>query len=136
MGSWLLYGLGAETENLPGYVVLTSVGGGQNQPIAARQWHSGFLPSRFQGVPFHSKGDPVLYVSNPNGVTRKDQRAVVDSVNALNGIHNNQVNDPEISARIAQYELAFKMQASVPGLMDVSNEPQHVLDMYLSLIHI
>ena len=130
MGSWLLYGLGAETENLPGYVVLTSVGGGQNQPIAARQWHSGFLPSRFQGVPFHSKGDPVLYVSNPNGVTRKDQRAVVDSVNALNGIHNNQVNDPEISARIAQYELAFKMQASVPGLMDVSNEPQHVLDMY------
>ena len=130
MGSWLLYGLGAETENLPGYVVLTSVGGGQNQPIAARQWHSGFLPSRFQGVPFHSKGDPVLYVSNPNGVTRKDQRAVVDSVNALNGIHNEQVNDPEISARIAQYELAFKMQASVPGLMDVSNEPQHVLDMY------
>ena len=130
MGSWLLYGLGAETDNLPGYVVLTSVGGGQNQPIAARQWHSGFLPSRFQGVPFHSKGDPVLYVSNPNGVTRKDQRAVVDSVNALNGIHNEQVNDPEISARIAQYELAFKMQASVPGLMDVSNEPQHVLDMY------
>ena len=130
MGSWLLYGLGAETENLPGYVVLTSVGGGQNQPIAARQWHSGFLPSRFQGVPFHSKGDPVLYVSNPNGVTRKDQRAVVDSVNALNGIHNEQVNDPVISARIALYELAFKMQASVPGLMDVSNEPQHVLDMY------
>ena len=71
-----------------------------------------------------------LYVSNPNGVTRKDQRAVVDSVNALNGIHNEQDNDPEISARIAQYELAFKMQASVPGLMDVSNEPQHVLDMY------
>ena len=130
MGSWLLYGLGAETENLPGYVVLTSVGGGQNQPIAARQWHSGFLPSRFQGVPFHSKGDPVLYVSNPNGVNRQDQRAVVDSVNALNGIHNDQVADPEISARIAQYELAFKMQASVPGLMDVSKEPQHVLDMY------
>ncbi|MAB59565.1 MAG: sulfatase [Verrucomicrobiales bacterium] len=130
MGSWLLYGLGAETENLPGYVVLTSVGGGQNQPIAARQWHSGFLPSRFQGVPFHSKGDPVLYVSNPKGVNRQDQRTVVDSVNALNSIHNDQVADPEISARIAQYELAFKMQASVPGLMDVSKEPQHVLDMY------
>ena len=130
MGSWINYGLGSECDNLPGFVVLTSVGGGQSQPIAARQWHSGFLPSRFQGVPFHSKGDPVLYVSNPNGVTRKDQRAVVDSVNALNGIHNEQVNDPEISARIAQYELAFKMQASVPGLMDVSNEPQHVLDMY------
>ena len=130
MGSWLLYGLGAETENLPGYVVLTSVGGGQNQPIAARQWHSGFLPSRFQGVPFHSKGDPVLYVTNPKGVNRQDQRTVVDSVNALNSIHNDQVADPEISARIAQYELAFKMQASVPGLMDVSKEPQHVLDMY------
>ena len=130
MGSWLLYGLGAETENLPGYVVLTSVGGGQNQPIAARQWHSGFLPSRFQGVPFHSKGDPVLYVTNPKGVTREDQQSVVNSVNALNGIHNDQVDDPEISARIAQYELAFKMQASVPGLMDVSKEPQRILDLY------
>jgi len=130
MGSWLLYGLGAETENLPGYVVLTSVGGGQNQPIAARQWHSGFLPSRFQGVPFHSKGDPVLYVTSPKGVTREDQQSVVNSVNALNGIHNDQVDDPEISARIAQYELAFKMQASVPGLMDVSKEPQRILDLY------
>ena len=130
MGSWLLYGLGAETENLPGYVVLTSVGGGQNQPIAARQWHSGFLPSRFQGVPFHAKGDPVLYVTNPKGVTREDQQSVVNSVNALNGIHNDQVDDPEISARIAQYELAFKMQASVPGLMDVSKEPQRILDLY------
>ncbi len=130
MGSWLLYGLGAETENLPGYVVLTSVGGGQNQPIAARQWHSGFLPSRFQGVPFHSKGDPVLYVTNPKGVSKDDQRALVNTVNALNGIHNQQAEDPEIAARIAQYEMAFKMQASVPGLMDVSDEPQHILDLY------
>ncbi len=130
MGSWLLYGLGAETDDLPGYVVLTSVGGGQNQPIAARQWHSGFLPSRFQGVPFHSKGDPVLYVGNPKGVSRDDQRQVVDTVNALNHIHDSQVDDPEIAARISQYEMAFKMQASVPGLMDVSGEPQHVLDLY------
>ena len=130
MGSWLLYGLGAETENLPGYVVLTSVGGGQNQPIAARQWHRGFLPSRFQGVPFHSKGDPVLYVTNPKGVSKDDQRALVNTVNALNGIHNQQAEDPEIAARIAQYEMAFKMQASVPGLMDVSDEPQHILDLY------
>jgi hypothetical protein len=130
MGSWLLYGLGAETEDLPGYVVLTSVGGGQNQPIAARQWHSGFLPSRFQGVPFHSKGDPVLYVTNPKGVNTDDQRAVVNTVNALNGIHQQKAEDPEIAARIAQYEMAFKMQASVPGLMDVSGEPQHVLDLY------
>ncbi len=130
MGSWLLYGLGAEAEDLPGYVVLTSVGGGQNQPIAARQWHSGFLPSRFQGVPFHAKGDPVLYVTNPKGVSTDDQRSVVNTVNALNGIHNKTADDPEIAARIAQYEMAFKMQASVPGLMDVSKEPQHVLDLY------
>ncbi len=130
MGSWLLYGLGAETDDLPGYVVLDSVGGGQNQPIAARQWHSGFLPSRFQGVPFHSKGDPVLYVGNPKGVTRADQRSLVDTVNALNEVHDEDVDDPEISARVAQYEMAFKMQASVPGLMDVSKEPKHVLEMY------
>ena len=130
MGSWLLYGLGAEADDLPGYVVLTSVGGGQSQPIAARQWHSGFLPSRFQGVPFHSKGDPVLYVGNPDGVTRDDQKSVVDTVNALNRLHDNEVDDPEISARISQYEMAFRMQASVPGLMDVANEPRHILDLY------
>ncbi len=130
MGSWLLYGLGAETDELPGYVVLTSVGGGQNQPIAARQWHSGFLPSRFQGVPFHSKGDPVLYVGNPKGVSRESQRGVVDAVNTLNGMHGELTGDPEVAARVAQYEMAFKMQASVPGLMDVAGEPQHVLDLY------
>ncbi|MFP6865825.1 MAG: DUF1501 domain-containing protein, partial [Roseibacillus sp.] len=130
MGSWLLYGLGAEANDLPGYVVLTSVGGGQSQPIAARQWHSGFLPSRFQGVPFHAKGDPVLYVGNPKGVSSADQRSVVDSVNALNKIHDREVDDPEIAARIAQYEMAFKMQTSVPGLMDVSKEPKHVLESY------
>ncbi|MFP6880383.1 MAG: DUF1501 domain-containing protein [Roseibacillus sp.] len=130
MGSWLLYGLGAEANDLPGYVVLTSVGGGQSQPIAARQWHSGFLPSRFQGVPFHAKGDPVLYVGNPKGVSSADQRSVVDSVNTLNKIHDREVDDPEIAARIAQYEMAFKMQTSVPGLMDVSKEPKHVLESY------
>ena len=130
MGSWVLYGLGAETNNLPGFVVLTSVGGGQNQPIASRQWHSGFLPSKYQGVHFHSKGDPVLYLSNPNGVTNKDQRSVIDSVNQLNRIGNHTLRDPEISTKISQYEMAFRMQASVPDLMDVSNEPKHVLDMY------
>ncbi len=130
MGSWLLYGLGASTDELPGFVVLTSVGGGQSQPIAARQWHSGFLPSRFQGVPFHSKGDPVLYVSNPKGVQRQDQRQLVDTVNALNRMHDTHVGDPEVAARIAQYEMAFKMQTSVPGLMDVHDEPQHILDLY------
>ena len=129
MGSWVLYGLGADTNNLPGFVVLTSVGGGQNQPIASRQWHSGFLPSKYQGVHFHSKGDPVLYLSNPNGVTNKDQRSVIDSVNQLNQIGNRKLRDPEISTKISQYEMAFRMQSSVPDLMDVSKEPKHILDM-------
>ena len=130
MGSWLLYGLGAETENLPGYVVLTSVGGGQNQPIAARQWHSGFLPSRFQGVRFRSQGDPVLYVNNPSGVNRKQQGSIVKTIQGLNQIAYKEFFDPEIETRIAQYEMAFRMQASVPELMDTTNEPKHILDLY------
>lgn len=130
MGSWLMYGLGAETEQLPGFVVLTSVGGGQNQPIAARQWHSGFLPSRFQGVQFHSKGDPVLYVRNPAGVTPGRQRDVVDAVQELNALRDEVVDDPEIATRIAQYEMAFRMQTSVPALMDFSDENEETLDLY------
>lgn len=130
MGSWINYGLGSVSKNLPGFVVLTSVGGGQSQPIAARQWHSGFLPSRFQGVQFHSKGDPVLYVSNPKGVGRYDQRAVVDAVNSLNRIRNRVVADPEIDTKITQYEMAFRMQASVPELVDLRDEPKEVLEMY------
>lgn len=130
MGSWIQYGLGSEAEDLPGFVVLTSVGGGQSQPIASRQWHSGFLPSRFQGVQFHSTGDPVLYVGNPKGVSRDDQRRVVDAVNALNRARNELVEDPEIATKITQYEMAFQMQASVPELNDISKEPQHILDLY------
>jgi hypothetical protein len=131
MGSWLVYGLGSESESLPGFVVLTSSGkAGQAQPISARQWHSGFLPSRFQGVQFRTKGDPVLYVTNPQGVNSERQRDVVDTVQALNRLHRNVDDDPEINTRISQYEMAFRMQTSVPGLMDVSNEPQKVLDMY------
>ena len=131
MGSWLLYGLGAETEDLPGFVVLVSQGrGGQMQPIAARQWHSGFLPGRFQGVKFQAKGDPVLYIKNPPGVTPANQRELVDVVNRLNRLEHDAVQDPEILTRIDQYEMAFRMQAAVPGLMDVSNEPAHVLDLY------
>jgi len=130
MGSWIQYGLGSESENLPGFVVLTSVGGSQSQPIASRQWHSGFLPSKYQGVHFHSKGDPVLYVGNPPGVGREDQSKVIDAVNGLNRIRNGWVDNPEIATGIAQYELAFKMQASVPELVDLSDEPQNVLDMY------
>lgn len=130
MGSWLLYGLGSETENLPGYVVLTSVGGGQSQPIASRQWHSGFLPSKFQGVEFRSQGEPVLYVKNPAGVDHQRQRELVTAVEKLNRIGLENDYDPEIKTRIAQYELAFKMQTSVPELADISDEPKHVLDLY------
>lgn len=130
MGSWVLYGLGSASQDLPGFVVLTSSGGGQDQPIASRHWHSGFLPGRYQGVHFHSKGDPVLYVSNPRGVNRDDQRTVVDSVNALNQLRNDAVNDPAIATKITQYELAFKMQTSVPELMDLEGEPQHIRELY------
>jgi hypothetical protein len=131
MGSWLVYGLGALSEDLPGFVVLTSSGkAGQAQPISARQWHSGFLPSRFQGVHFRGKGDPVLYVSRPRGVDRDRQRDVVDAVQALNRMQADLVDDPEIETRVQQYEMAFRMQTSVPGLMDVSKEPKMVLDLY------
>jgi len=130
MGSWVLYGLGSECDNLPGFVVLVSSGGGQDQPIASRQWHSGFLPSKFQGVMFHSQGDPVYYVNKPNGVTTDSQKAVIDTVTSLDGILDRSVHDSEIATRISQYEMAFRMQSSVPGLMDISKEPQSVLDMY------
>src|SRR5690606_17510737 len=122
MGSWIQYGLGSVSDNLPGFVVLTSLGkGGQAQPIAARQWHSGFLPSRYQGVEFRSTGDPVLYVNNPAGVSAARQRDVLDAVNRMNQLQQQSLADPEIATRIAQYELAFKMQTSVPGLMDVAD---------------
>jgi len=130
MGAWINYGLGSETENLPGFVVMTSVGGRNPQPIASRQWSAGFLPSRFQGVEFNSTGDPVHYVSNPGGITRKGQRNVVTAVQDLDRYRNQKVNNPEIATRIAAYEMAFRMQASVPELVDVSGEPQHILDMY------
>lgn len=131
MGSWVVYGLGSEAESLPGFVVLTSLGkGGQNQPIAARQWASGFLPSRFQGVHLRGKGDPVLYLGAPAGVSREQQGDVVQAVNALNAQHDAIVDDPEIATRIAQYEMAFQMQVSVPELMDTGQEPQHIFDLY------
>ncbi len=130
IGSWLLYGLGNESENLPGFVVLTSQGGRNPQPLASRMWHSGFLPSKFQGVPFQSTGEPVHYVNNPPGVTGSRQRDVVDSVQALNSIRDEVVEDAEISSRISQYEMAFRMQTSVPDLLDIKDEPQHILDLY------
>ncbi|MBA3313978.1 MAG: DUF1501 domain-containing protein [Planctomycetaceae bacterium] len=131
MGSWLLYGLGADTQDLPGFVVLTSAGrGGQMQPIAARQWSAGFLPSRFQGVKLNSLGDAVLHIGNPPGLRNEDQKSTVDTVNALNRLRHDQAHDPEVLTRIAQYEMAFRMQASVPELVDMADEPKHVLDSY------
>ena len=131
MGAWINYGLGSESENLPGFVVLVSTGVGRSpQPIAARQWGSGFLPGRHQGVQFRSRGDAVLYLANPPGVTPEGQQADVDAIRSLNrrlALHN---DDPEIESRIAQYEMAFRMQASVPGLMDISDEGDRTLAMY------
>lgn len=131
MGSWLWYGLGTTNENLPGFVVLISTGkSGQQQPIAARQWHSGFLPSRYQGVQLRSQGDPVLYLSNPAGVNGSRQADVISAINQLNRIEQTRIDDPEIATRISQYEMAFRMQTSVPDLMDLSSEGQAVLDLY------
>jgi hypothetical protein len=130
MGSWLLYGLGAETEDLPGFIVLTSAGKYGLQPISARQWSSGVLPSRFQGIQFQSRGDAVHYVGNPEGVCQSTQRQIVEEVKRLNGLLAEEQYDPEIATRIAQYEMAFKMQTSVPELTDLRREPQDVLDLY------
>ena len=130
MGSWVLYGLGAETDNLPGFVVLTSRGKTGLQPISARQWSSGFLPSKFQGILFESKGDAVHYVGNPDGVCQSTQRQVVEEVNRLNGLLAEERLDPEIQTRISQYELAFRMQSSVPDLTDFHSESKSILEMY------
>jgi hypothetical protein len=130
MGSWLTYGLGAETQDLPGFIVLTSAGKYGLQPISARQWSSGVLPSRFQGIQFQSRGDAVHYIGNPEGVCQSTQRQVVDEIQRLNGFLAEEQNDPEIATRIAQYELAFKMQSSVPDLVDFKNEPKEMLDLY------
>jgi hypothetical protein len=131
MGAWVTYGLGSESEDLPGFVVLLSTGPGRSpQPIAARQWSSGFLPSRHQGVPIRSKGDPVLYLGNPPGVTRERQEADVAAINVLNRRHEVLVGDPEVATRITQYEMAFRMQASVPELVDTSGETAATLSLY------
>jgi hypothetical protein len=131
MGAWLQYGLGAETDSLPGFVVLVSQGRGAGaQPVSARQWASGFLPGRYQGVQLQSKGDAVHYVGNPEGVCQSTQRQIVEEIRRLNGMLAANNPDPEIHTRIAQYELAFRMQSSVPELTDMAKEPQHVLEMY------
>jgi hypothetical protein len=131
MGSWVFYGLGSDAKDLPGFVVLLSAGrGGQMQPIAARQWSAGLLPSKYQGVKLNSIGDPVLYIHNPRGVNAKIQRESIDAINRLNRLEDAALHDPEIETRISQYEMAFKMQSSVPGLMDMSKEPKSVLEAY------
>src|SRR5436190_9064626 len=130
MGSWMLYGLGAETDNPPGFVVLTSAGRIGLQPVSARQWSSGFLPSKFQGIQFQSKGDAVHYIGNPEGVCQSTQRQVIEEVQRLNGMLEEDRVDPEIATRIAQYEMAFKMQTSVPELADFKSEPKHILEQY------
>lgn len=132
IGSWLSYGLGSENRDLPAYIVLTSIGTGrpEDQPVYDRLWGSGFLPNQHAGVKFRNAGDRVPYIADPAGVDRKDRRAMLDDVAALNQAHAGCVHDPEIDARISQYEMAFRMQASVPELLDISGEPQHILDMY------
>jgi hypothetical protein len=131
MGSWINYGLGSECADLPGFVVLTSRAGTRSpQPISSRQWSNGFLPGKFQGVQFYSTGDPVHYVSNPPGVSRDEENDVITSVNNLNRMRDAVEKNPDIATRIAQYELAYRMQMSVPELVNIGDEPQHVMDMY------
>ncbi|MEA3208720.1 MAG: hypothetical protein QOE70_1777 [Chthoniobacter sp.] len=132
IGSWISYGLGSENEDLPAYVVLTSFGTGRrdDQPLYDRLWSAGFLPSKHQGVKFRNTGDPVLYLSNPPGVDAEMRRTSLDQMAELNRHRHDALGDPEIQTRIAQYEMAFRMQTSVPELTDVSKEPAAILDQY------
>lgn len=132
VGAWLSYGLGSETDELPSFVVMTSITKDTTcgQIFYDFYWGSGFLPSRFQGVKFRASGDPVLYVSNPDGVSREVRRGWLDDIAALNEMKLREFGDPEIATRIAQYEMGFKMQSSIPELADLSTESQETLDLY------
>ncbi|HZZ82835.1 MAG TPA: DUF1501 domain-containing protein [Gemmataceae bacterium] len=132
IGSWLAYGLGAETQNLPAFVVFTPrfPASGNGQALFTRMWSSGFLPTRFNGVALRGTGDPVLYVQNPPGVTSDDRRTMLDALSKLNERNFERLGDPETHTRIAQYEMAFRMQTSVPELVDLRTETQRTLDMY------
>jgi hypothetical protein len=132
IGAWLVYGLGSVAENLPAFVVMISQGTGRrdDQPLYDRLWGSGFLPSRFQGVKFRSQGEPVLFLSNPDGLSTGARRRMLDDLARLNALRLEQVKDPEIATRIAQYELAAQMQTSVPGLMDTADEPAATFKLY------
>lgn len=139
MGAWLSYGLGSMNRDLPDFIVLTSAywtGGTRNvQALYSRLWGSGFLPSKHQGVAFQTSGDPVLFLSNPRGVDRQVRRRMLDTLSQINTKHFQEIGDPEIQTTIAQQEMAFRMQASVPELTDVSGESQHVLDAYGPEVH-
>lgn len=128
MGAWVTYGLGTENSNLPGYVVLTS--GGKFPDAGKSVWGSGFLPSVYQGVQCRSEGEPVLYLNDPHGMDRDLRKASIDAINEVNALEHQEFQDPEILARISQYEMAFRMQLSAPEIMDIGNEPQYILDMY------
>ncbi|MDZ4696766.1 MAG: DUF1501 domain-containing protein [Deltaproteobacteria bacterium] len=130
MGSWMLYGLGSETQDLPGFVVMVSIGRNGDQPISSRQWSAGFLPSRFQGIQFQSRGDAVHFVRSPPGVDAQNQHRIVDEIRKLDGLSAQSLGDPEIDTRISQYEMAFRMQTSVPDLTDFSKERASVLQDY------
>ncbi|MEZ6059881.1 MAG: DUF1501 domain-containing protein [Planctomycetaceae bacterium] len=139
MGAWLSYGLGSMNRDLPDFIVLTSAfwtGGTRNvQALYSRLWGSGFLPSKHQGAAFQTSGDPVLFLSNPAGVDRSVRRRMLDALGQVNSEHFQEIGDPEIQTTVAQQEMAFRMQASVPELTDISGEPQHILDMYGPEIH-
>ena len=128
MGSWVSYGLGSENRDLPAFVVMIS--GPLDQPVPSRSFQNGFLPSQHQGVRFQSDGDPVLYLSSPPGINQLARRDQVDAINELNRLRHARTRDPDIEARINSFELAFRMQTSVPGLMDAAGEPRHVADSY------
>ena len=130
IGAWLTYGLGSENDNLPGFIVLLSRARSGDQPLYSRLWGAGFLPSQHQGVQFRGGKDPVLYLSDPEGVDRSDRRRMLDAFRALEQEQHAKVMDPEIDARIAQYEMAYRMQSSVPEVMNLADEPDHVIDLY------
>ncbi len=130
IGAWVSYGLGSDNQNLPAFIVLVSKNAPQDQPLYARLWGNGFLPSRHQGVQFRSGADPVLYLNDPVGTTSADRRAMLDALRDLNQAQAEALGDPDIGNRIAQYEMAFRMQTSVPSVTDLSNEPDWVFDLY------
>ena len=130
IGSWLHYGLGTDNANLPSFIVMISSGKESDQPLYTRLWSSGFMPSEYQGVQFRGVGDPVLFLSNPPGVSSQARRRMLDAMSKLNAKQYDAFGDPEINTRIAQYEMSYRMQTSVPDLTDVSKESQATLDMY------